>query len=81
MAHTYFVFDFEDQPPVAISVEARRERGESYDVVRGMFNEFELIYIWGYRAVISPPAGQFSRRIGCICIRWIYRSTRPRDSS
>jgi hypothetical protein len=47
VAHTYFVFDFQDQPPVAISVEARRERGETYDVVRGLFNQYELIYIWG----------------------------------
>jgi hypothetical protein len=47
VAHTYLVFDFEDQPPVAVSVEARRERGETYDAVRGTFNDFELIYIWG----------------------------------
>jgi hypothetical protein len=47
VAHTYLVFDFEDQPPVAVSVEARRERGERYDAVRGAFNDFELIYIWG----------------------------------
>src|SRR5688572_18594731 len=30
VAHTYFVFDFQDQPPLAISVESRRERGEAY---------------------------------------------------
>jgi len=60
VAHTYFVFDFEDQAPVAISVEARRERGESYDAVRGLFNEYELIYVWaseqdvtGRRAVLE----------------------------
>jgi hypothetical protein len=47
VAHTYLVFDFEDQPPVAVSVEARRERGERYDAVRGAVNDFELIYIWG----------------------------------
>jgi uncharacterized protein DUF4105 len=47
MAHTYFVFDFQDQPPVAISVESRRERGQGFDPVRGLFNEYELIYIWG----------------------------------
>jgi hypothetical protein len=47
VAHTYFVFDFQDQAPVAISVEARRMRGQTYDVVRGMFNEYGLIYIWG----------------------------------
>jgi hypothetical protein len=47
VAHTYFVFDFSDQPPVAVSVEARRERGESFDALQGLLNEFELIYIWG----------------------------------
>jgi hypothetical protein len=47
VAHTYFVFDFQDQPPVAVSVEARRHRGEQYDVVSGLFNEYELIYVWG----------------------------------
>jgi hypothetical protein len=47
VAHTYFVFDFQDQPPVAVSVESRRERGEQYDALRGMINEYELIYIWG----------------------------------
>lgn len=47
VAHTYFVFDFQDQEPVAISVESRRERGETYDALRGVFNEYELIYIWG----------------------------------
>jgi hypothetical protein len=47
VAHTYFVFDFQDQAPVAISVESRRERGEGYDSIHGLFNEYELIYIWG----------------------------------
>jgi hypothetical protein len=47
VAHTYFVFDFQDQPPVAVSVETRRERGEGYDALRGLINEYELIYIWG----------------------------------
>jgi Domain of unknown function (DUF4105) len=47
VAHTYFVFDFQDQPPVVVSVESRRERGQRYDPVTGAFNEYELIYIWG----------------------------------
>jgi hypothetical protein len=46
VAHTYFVFDFEDRPPLAISVEARRERGERYNAWFGLFNQFELIYVW-----------------------------------
>lgn len=47
VAHTYFVFDFQDQQPVAVSVESRRERGEGYDSIHGLFNEYELMYIWG----------------------------------
>jgi hypothetical protein len=47
VAHTYFVFDFEDQPPVAVSVESRRVRGQGYDPLHGLVNEYELIYVWG----------------------------------
>lgn len=47
VAHTYFVFDFQDQPSVVVSVESRRERGEQYDSFRGLVNEYELIYVWG----------------------------------
>jgi hypothetical protein len=47
VAHTYFVFDFKDQPPVAVSVESRREHGQGYDPARGLVNEYELIYVWG----------------------------------
>jgi hypothetical protein len=47
VAHTYFMFDFDDQPPVGLSVEARRERGETFDGFHGLINDFELIYIWG----------------------------------
>jgi hypothetical protein len=47
VAHTYFVFDIKDQDPLAVSVEARREKGEDYSAVKGAFNSYELIYIWG----------------------------------
>lgn len=47
VAHTYFVFDFIDQSPLVISVEARRKVGEKYNAWLGAFNQYELIYIWG----------------------------------
>jgi hypothetical protein len=53
VAHTYFVFDFRDQPPLAVSVEARRQRGQKYDAFKGMFNEYGLIYIWGTEQDVS----------------------------
>jgi hypothetical protein len=46
IAHTYFVFDFKDSDPVGISVEARREKGEVFNLVPGLFNQFELMYVW-----------------------------------
>jgi hypothetical protein len=47
VAHTYFVFDFTDQDPIVVSVEARREKGEKYDSWWGALNQYELIYTWG----------------------------------
>jgi hypothetical protein len=46
VAHTYFVFDVAVEPPIAVSVEARRERGERYNAGVGLFNEYELMYVW-----------------------------------
>lgn len=46
MAHTYFVFDVADESPITVSVEARREKGETYNAWLGLFNEYELSYVW-----------------------------------
>lgn len=47
IAHTYFLFNFKDGTNAAVSVEARREKGEDFSAFWGLFNKFELIYIWG----------------------------------
>lgn len=46
VAHTYFIFDVKNGPPIAVSVEARREKGERYTAEEGLFNKYELINIW-----------------------------------
>ena len=46
-AHTFVSFGFADSQYVAISVEARREPGETYGPLTGLFRQFELIYIVG----------------------------------
>jgi len=46
-AHTFVSFGFTDSQYVAISVEARREPGETYGGVTGLFKQFELIYVIG----------------------------------
>ena len=46
-AHTFVSFGFADSQYVAISVEARREPGETYGPLVGLFKQFELIYVIG----------------------------------
>jgi hypothetical protein len=44
-AHTLLSFGFEDSTRIAISVEIRRELGETYSPLRGLMREFELMYV------------------------------------
>jgi len=46
-AHTFFIFDFKDGQTLAFSVEARKEKGEKYSPLRGLFREYELYYSYG----------------------------------
>ena len=47
MAHTMLRFGFSDGRQLIVSVEARRERSESYSLLKGAFRQFELIYVFG----------------------------------
>lgn len=44
-AHTMLTFGFDNGDQVVISVETRREVGEDWSAWRGLFNEYELMYI------------------------------------
>ena len=45
IAHTILSWRFEDSPPLAISIETRKERGEEYSALLGFFRQFELYYV------------------------------------
>lgn len=45
LAHTFLSFDFGDQDPVVISVEARQRPGQSYDPIDGALDNYHLIYV------------------------------------
>jgi len=45
IAHTIVSWAFEDGPPLAISIETRKEKGEAYSAVLGFFRQFELYYV------------------------------------
>ena len=45
MAHTMVSFGFAGGDHVCFSIETRKEKGEGYSAVKGLFRQFELIYI------------------------------------
>jgi len=46
-AHSFLSFGFSDSTYVSISVEARKEVGESYSVWKGLLRNYELLYVIG----------------------------------
>ena len=47
IAHVMVSFGFADRDFVTVSIETRKEKGESYSTVNGFFRQYELIYIVG----------------------------------
>jgi len=47
MAHTMVSFGFEGGDYVCFSIETRKTKGQGYSAVKGLFRQFELIYIVG----------------------------------
>jgi hypothetical protein len=45
-AHTLLLCEFAGDRMIGVTVEARREADEDYDAFQGLFNKFELAYIW-----------------------------------
>ena len=47
VAHTFLSFEFDNAPPICISIETRPEEGEGFSPISSMFKQFELIYLVG----------------------------------
>lgn len=45
IAHTIVSWAFDDGQHLAISIETRKEKGESYSALRGFFRQYELYYV------------------------------------
>lgn len=46
-AHTFVSFGFEDRDFVAISIEIRKEQGESFSALKGLLRHYEIMYVVG----------------------------------
>ncbi len=44
-AHTFLSFEFEDNTFLSVSVEIRKEKGESFHPVKGLLNQYEVMYV------------------------------------
>ena len=47
VAHTMLAFRFKGSRNLVLSVETRREKGEPWDIPRGFFNQYELMFVLG----------------------------------
>ncbi len=45
IAHVFVSFGFADGHHLAVSIEARKEKGEGYSTVQGFFRQYELYYV------------------------------------
>lgn len=45
IAHTIVSWDFEGSPPLAISIETRKQKGQDYSAVKGFFRQYNIVYV------------------------------------
>lgn len=64
LAHIFLSFGFADGEQVVISLESRREVGEEFSPVRGLFREYEIIYVVGSeRDIVGVRTGYRGERV------------------
>jgi len=72
-AHTILSFQFAGAPPLAVSIETRKQKGESYSAVRGFFRQYELVYVMAdERDVVKLRSSFRGERV------LLYRLTTPK---
>jgi hypothetical protein len=72
IAHTIASWEFADGSHLAISIEARKAKGQSYSAVRGFFRQFGLYYVVAdERDVIRLRTNYRGERV------YLYRTTMP----
>jgi hypothetical protein len=45
IAHTILSWQFDGAPPLAVSIETRKQQGEDYSAIGGFFRQYELYYV------------------------------------
>jgi hypothetical protein len=64
IVHTMLSWEFEGGEHLVVSIETRKEEGESYSALRGFFRQFELYYAVGdERDILGVRAGVRAERV------------------
>lgn len=71
MAHPIVSFQFADAPPVCFSIETRKEIGESYSTLGGIYRRFELVYVCADERDVVRLRTNY-RKVGDV---YLYRTT------
>jgi hypothetical protein len=75
-AHTILSWQFGDAPPLAASIETRKEKGEAYSAVKGFFRQYELVYVLAdERDVVGLRTGYRGERV------LLYRLSTPAQAA
>jgi len=75
-AHTILSWEFASGPPLAISIETRKEKGESYSALLGFFRQYELYYVIAdERDVIGVRTNQRGEHVR------LYRLSAPPENA
>mgnify|MGYP000570490890 CR=1 FL=1 len=61
IAHTMLSFGFEGDDYLCLSVEIRKEEGETYGAIKGFFNQYEIIYVIGDERDVIKQCSNFRR--------------------
>ncbi|MGB8169381.1 MAG: DUF4105 domain-containing protein [Chthoniobacteraceae bacterium] len=77
MAHPIASFQFADGPPVCFSIETRKQVGQSYSAIGGLYRQFELIY------VVADERDVIRVRTNCRKGEdvYLYRTTAPPEKA
>jgi len=76
VGHTFVSFNFNDAPPVSISIETRPEVGEGFDPLASLFRHFELIYVVGDERDLVRVRSNFRREDV-----YLYRTNVSQDAA
>src|ERR1700734_911441 len=77
IAHMIVSFRFADDDYVAISIEMRKQVGQSYSAIRGFFRQYTLIYIFADERDLIRLRANFRKDEGV----YLYRTTADQDYS